>query len=64
MFVSYRRSDEVALARRVRLRWSVVFALAVSAALVLAAFGQPAEAAKNRSPTITSTGPSVVVDEG
>ena len=64
MFVSYRRPDEVALARRVRLRWSVVFALAVSAALVLAAFGRPAEAAKNRSPTITSAGPSVVVDEG
>ena len=64
MFVSYRRPDKVALARRVRPRWPVVFALAVSAAVVLAAFGQPAEAAKKRSPTITSAGPSVVVDEG
>ena len=64
MFVSYRRSDGVACARRAGVRWSVVFAVAVSAALVLAAFGQLAEAAKNRSPTITSAGPSVVLDEG
>ena len=64
VFVSYRRSDEIARARRAGLRWFVVFAVAVSVALVLAAFGQPAEAARNRAPTITSAAPSVVVDEG
>lgn len=64
MFVAYSRSDDIARARSAGVRWSVVFVVAVLVALVLAAFGQPAEAAKNRSPTITSTGPSVVVDEG
>lgn len=63
MFFVYQRSNNI-LARRAGARWRVVFAVAFSAALVLAAFGRPAEAAKNRSPTITTASPSVVVNEG
>jgi len=64
MFFLYQRSDEVDPVRRAGVRWCVIFAVAFSAVLAFAALGQPAEADKNRSPTITSASPSVAVDEG
>lgn len=63
MFAVYWSSVKDALARRAGIRRLVVLAVAVPV-LVLVALGRPAEAAKNRSPTITTANPSVAVGEG